>query len=255
MISVIVPYRNAENWVGRCFQSLYNQQGDFEFIFVNDNSTDGGKKMVTLYTGNDDRFVVIDNQRAAGVSGARNTGLSICHGEWVTFLDADDEMLPNVWDIFQRMIRICDTANIVQANHKGVYNVPIKPNHCGCYTVSRLPHHWCMVWNKLYRRSFLEEHNIRFKEGMQYGEDELFNLTCLKYDDRIFHTQDSTCTTKHYPVIKGSLSYVKTPEQLLQQSRALEDFLLETDNRAMRRVICKMLAERWSHRLLEAFGR
>ena len=111
------------------------------------------------------------------------------------------------------------------------------------------------IHDKVLRRSFLKEHNIRFKEGMQYGEDELFNLTCLKYDDRIFHTQDSTCTTKHYPVIKGSLSYVKTPEQLLQQSRALEDFLLEADSRTMRRVICKMLAERWSHRLWEAFGR
>ena len=255
MISVIVPYKDSENWIGRCFQSLYRQQGDFEFIFVNDHSTDRGKELLTVYVGSDDRFMLLDNQRAAGVSGARNTGLSVAHGEWVTFLDADDEMLPDVYETFIRMTRICDTANVVQANHKGMYNAIVKPNTAGLFTVSHLPNSWYAVWNKLYRRSFLQEHNIRFKEGLQYGEDELFNLTCLEYDDRIFHAQHTTCTMKHYPLIKGSLSNIKSPEQLLEQSHALEEFLLETDNKKIRREICKMLSDRWSHRLLDAFAR
>ena len=257
MISVIVPYWNAEKWIKRCADSLKNQQGDFEFIFVNDHSTDNGYEVLFEATKDDKRFIRITEASpdGRGVSWARNTGLMAAQGEWVTFLDADDEMLPNVYEIFIRMTKICDTANVIQANHKGIYNVAIDPNNSGCYTVSNLPNSWCMVWNKLYRRSFLEEHNIRFKEGMQYGEDELFNLTCLKYDDRIFHTQHATCTTKHYPVVKGSLSNIKTPEQLLEQSHALEEFMLETDNKRMRRAICKMLAERWQHRLARAFTR
>ena len=135
MISVIVPYWNSEKWLGRCCESLMKQQGEFEFLLISDHCTDRSDDIARGYACMDDRFCVLWNTRAKGVSGARNTGLDAAKGEWVTFLDADDEMLPNVWGIFQRMIQICDTANIVQANHKGVYNVPVKPNHYGCYTV------------------------------------------------------------------------------------------------------------------------
>ena len=89
MISVIVPYKNSEPWIGRCVESLKAQGGDMEFILVNDHSTDGGKKIAKDLTKGDKRFRHYENARADGVSGARNTGLDKAKGEWITFLDAE----------------------------------------------------------------------------------------------------------------------------------------------------------------------
>ena len=112
MISVIVPYKNAAPWIGRCVESLKAQSGDMEFILVNDHSTDDGKKIAKDLTKGDKRFRHYENARADGVSGARNTGLDKAKGEWITFLDADDEMLPEAYQVFERMIRLDQTINI-----------------------------------------------------------------------------------------------------------------------------------------------
>ena len=121
------------------------------------------------------------------------------------------------------------------------------------YGPGNLPKAFCMVWNKLYRRSFLKDNEILFETGMQYGEDELFNLACLDIDARLLHTQARTCTVFHRYNNEDSLSHVKTREDLLEQSRALENFMPKCQNATLRRDICMMLSERWSHRLMEAW--
>ena len=256
-ISVIIPYKNAQKWIKGCAESCLRQEGELEFIFVDDGSKDGGPFLLDEIK--DDRFVRIGNHNCAGVSGARNSGLEKATGEWVTFLDVDDELLPEAWKIFGFMTELSDTINVIQANHVCGYvssdRIRCAVNERGMYGPGDLPKAWCMVWNKLYRRSFLEENQIRFKEGVQYGEDELFNLTCLEYDNRIFHVKRGTRTMIHRSDTPDSLSHRKTPAQLLQQSRELEDFLEQCDNVQIRRAICIMLSDRWQHRLMEVFGK
>lgn len=254
-ITVIVPYWNAEKFIGRCAESAKRQEGSLEFIFVNDHSTDGSEAKLREHK--DRRFRLMKNTEAKGVSGARNTGLDHARGEWVTFLDADDELLPEAWKIFGFMTELDNTINVIQANHVcgyvGTDRIRCSVNERGMYGPGNLPKAFCMVWNKLYRRSFLEEYKIRFKEGMQYGEDEIFNLECMDVDPRILCTQARTCTVFHTYHNEESLSHVKTREDLLRQSQALEDFLPECHNATLRHDICMMLAERWSHRLMEAW--
>ena len=263
MISVIVPYKNSEPWIGRCVESLKTQGGDMEFILVNDHSTDGGKKIAKDLTKGDKRFRHYENTRADGVSGARNTGLDKAKGEWITFLDADDEMLPEAYQVFERMIRLDPTINIMQANHLRHYTktgeTKLKyANPKGSYSVEFLPKCWCMVWNKLIRRSFLEEHQIRYVEGLQYGEDEIFNLDMLAKDNRIIHTMTNTVTILRHFDNKESLSHVKIgePAGLIAQARALEDYIMRTEDPAARLAACKVLSEHWgSNTYLKAFGR
>ena len=119
MISVIVPYRDSELWLGRCCESMHEQGGDFEFILVNDWSEDGGPKIVDCYVDIDSRFRGIVNQRGKGVSGARNTGLDAARGEWVTFLDADDELLPNAYRTLSSYAEA--GRNVIQFNHIRYY--------------------------------------------------------------------------------------------------------------------------------------
>ena len=239
MISVIVPFRDAEKYIARCADSLARQQGDFEFIFVNDHSTDSGSYILSKY---DDRFFVIDNQRKAGVSGARNTGLSITRGEWVTFLDADDEYLPDTWVKFNEMLRT--QADILQADHvrryvhKGI-TINRWPNAAGMYSITHLPQTWFGVWNKLYRRSMI--YGLRFNEDLQYGEDELFNLECLARSDRLWCS--GLVTVRHNIENMKSLSHIVTEEDLRKQLKALIDYAARQSDPRLRRIATDRIAQ------------
>ena len=145
MISVIVPYKDAAKWIERCAKSLKQQTDDFEFIFVDDHSEDNGEEILREIA--DSRFMLMKNHRHPGVSGARNTGLDIARGDWITFLDADDEMLPGGLDTYLEVIAADPDANIHQLNHLRYYpsidKLTMKyPNEEGAYTSKELPQIW-----------------------------------------------------------------------------------------------------------------
>lgn len=256
--SVIVPYWNSEKWIERCCNSLHEATGDFEFLLVNDGSTDNGPDIVARFAKEDARFNALENKRAKGVSGARNTGIDNATAEWITFLDADDELLPDAHIVFERMSRLDDTSNIIQANYLRHYDAKNRTalkytNRKGIYTLSNPPLCWCMVWNKLYRRSFIGD--TRFIEGQQYGEDEMFILHLFEKDERIFHTQTKTVTIMRHFDNKESLSRTKGKDGLLKQARGLEDFIKTTENARVRTFAMQTLSEHWSSpTFLKAFG-
>ena len=258
MISVIIPYWNAENWLERCLKSLRRQGGDLEFLLVNDNSSDFGVEIAEKYAAGDGRFVLLDNERDKGVSGARNTGLDHARGEWITFLDADDEMLPDAFRILSMVARSNKDANIFQMNHVRYYPATKMTgmkytNDRRLFVAPDLPNCWWGVWNKLYRVEFLNE--IRFQEGLQYGEDGLFNLECLTRDGRIQHTSYKIVVVKHRFDNKESLSHLKTAEALMLQIRAYEDFLFRQSDPMIRQMMCSLIAELWTHpRVLQLIG-
>ncbi len=255
MISVIVPYMNAAKWIRRCAMSLKRQKGDFEFIMVDDSSTDNGSEILKACA--DDRFILVNNYRHIGVSGARNCGLDMAKGEWITFLDADDELLPVASEVFGRMVKIDPTANIIQANHLRQYAAPgvvnKYPNRRGIYTLHDLPQQWCMVWNKLYRHDFIE--GIVFDTDLQFGEDEMFNMECLARDGRIFHTMTDTVTMLRHFDNKKSLSHIKNRSDILKEARAIEDFIVRQEDPDVRDMAYQRLLWHWnSGTYKKAFG-
>lgn len=245
LVSVIIPFKDSQKWIRRCADSLLKQRG-IEAIFVNDNSKDNGVEILKEYG---DRFIVIDNERKAGVSGARNTGLDHASADWITFLDADDEILPGAWKIYQRMIKT--GYPFWQANHKRHYaekNITrIKyANDAGTITLDKLEFWrcWCMVWNKLIRRDIIGD--IRFDEKVQYGEDEVFILDCLTKHDGIKHAERSALTCMRHFDNKKSLAHVKDERMLFKQSDALVRFIKRhKENPTARLAACKVLSEHW----------
>lgn len=92
MISIIIPVYNAATLLPRCLDSILSQTfSDFTLILVNDGSTDGSGRICDEYAGKDGRIKVIHKENG-GVSSARNTGLDISDGDFITFIDADDEI-------------------------------------------------------------------------------------------------------------------------------------------------------------------
>ena len=95
VVSIIVPIYNAENTLHRCVDSLVNQSyQNLEILLVNDGSTDGTAKICNEYAMKDNRIKVLQ-QTNLGVSAARNKGLENVTGEYIAFVDADDELSPN----------------------------------------------------------------------------------------------------------------------------------------------------------------
>ena len=178
-IAVIVPYytpdQNTKQLFERCKASIDDR---FETIFVDSNKI------------------------GRGVSAARNHGLDIAARmdlDYITFLDADDTLEPNAYDQMLAAISEAPEDQIIQMNHRrqkadGFPYVRFF-NRRGTYVPENLPSFWVGVWNKLYKAETLKE--IRFKEGLDYGEDELFVLEALAVARR-FYCSERIAVVHHF---------------------------------------------------------
>lgn len=254
MITVIVPYYNAAPFLARCCQSLTEQEGEFEFLMVDDNSNDDGAEIVREFAATDERFVMLTNERRKGVSGARNTGLDKAQGEWITFLDADDKLTPDAWRLFRKATR--RGGNMYQFEHYR-YNskrdrlrnkYPVK---AGVYSIIEPPLLFVCVWNKLYKAEFIRD--IRFDESVRYCEDELFNFECIAKENRICCIEGETVI--HYTDNPQSLTKITTPEDLYIQACKLMLFIQRQNDPIIKCAVCRSLSEHWaSNKNLDVIG-
>lgn len=185
-ISVIVPVYDVEEWLTFCLDSLRTQScQDWECIVVIDGSPDNSEKIARDFAALDPRFVVIVTANA-GLGAARNTGLMAARGRWVFFLDSDDVVPSNALEAL-RSVGESDSADMVC----GV-GVDLHPDgSTSTYWTQGgtiFNRRWVAItakeqptilddhvaWNKLYRRSFLEEFALRFTPGV-HCEDLLFS--------------------------------------------------------------------------------
>lgn len=119
-ISVIVPVYNCEPYVERCIRSIIAQTyTDLEIICINDGSTDASGRILEKLAGEDDRIKVV-HQKNAGVSAARNAGLDTASGDFVTFVDSDDAIEPNMYEILLPYF-IDKSIDIVHCGYKRMY--------------------------------------------------------------------------------------------------------------------------------------
>ena len=96
-ISIIVPVYNSEKTLNRCVDSILSQTfQDWELLLIDDGSTDRSGKLCDEYALKDQRIKVF-HKKNGGVSSARNIGLDHAKGEWITFIDSDDEIPKNTF--------------------------------------------------------------------------------------------------------------------------------------------------------------
>ena len=123
VISVIVPVYNAEKWLRDALASLQAQTyADFEAILVDDGSTDTSHSICLEYSERDPRFKLI-RQSNSGLSAARNAGIDIASGEWLSFLDADDALPPDALAVMMAHTKRSG-AGIVTGNY--IREIPAK---------------------------------------------------------------------------------------------------------------------------------
>lgn len=178
----------------------------------------------------DERFsveLIMDGEIPEGVSRCRNRGIESAlkgNPDYITFLDADDKMRSDAWEQIVGAIAEEPDEPVIQMNHlrKNQEMTYCKFfNRRGTYYPQNLPQFWVGVWNKVIRADFLE--GIRFIEGLDHGEDELFVLDCLAKSRRIYCSERVAMT--HYVDNKGSLSHNVKPRDLIGEQRELLRFL------------------------------
>lgn len=183
-ISIIVPAYNAAKSLQRCLDSITAQSfGDFEVILIDDGSTDGTGELADAYAARDERFVVL-HKANGGVAAARQDGLDHVRGEYTLFIDADDYADPT---LLQKMYHsasenhsdmvICDFKLIRRPNQIEYWNQ--RPVSLDRKSLIGAMFYFCALWNKLIRTRCYRENPVRFAEGINAGEDQLFILRVL----------------------------------------------------------------------------
>lgn len=247
-LSIIIPVFNERLFIRRCLDSIKVHEDDLhdvEIIVIDDGSTDGTDQILDEFQ---DRvgFNIIKHSTNWGVAMTRNHGLSIAQGEYVTFLDADDELTEDGVD---HLLTGCGCEfNILQFNHWRVGNSGWKDgryyNAPGMYKIDKLPQKWLLVWNKVYKKSFLDAHGILFPENVSYEEDRIFNIRCLRHNPEIYHAK-AAVVMKHHDN-KQSICHRVSREHILTISSALVRELKEDNHFELDRVIRKSLADIWN---------
>ena len=183
LISVIVPIYNVEKYLAECIESIIKQTyKNLEIILINDGSTDLSCEICNEYKEKDNRIKVI-NKKNEGVSSARNTGIDVSKGSYLTFVDSDDWIEDNFVEILYNKAKeknadvvLCGYNRII-GNSKESINFVKKEYEFASeeYLINTLNPQtgfgFCHM--KLFEKKCIG--SVRFKEDLKVGEDALFN--------------------------------------------------------------------------------
>ena len=199
-ISVIIPVYNVEKYLQKCLDSVINQTyKNLEIICINDGSPDNSGKILDEYAKKDGRVIVI-HQENAGVSAARNKGLEIATGEYIAFVDSDDWLEPECYELAVLAMQVNSNINLVTwsadvidiENSLSVSDL-LRSKNWFKFTCSeqkllsssflkRMPG---VVWKCLFKNSIIKQMNITFS-NYKLTEDVLFLFKYLVFVDNIY---------------------------------------------------------------------
>jgi len=207
-VSVVMPVYNSGSFLEPCIKSVLNQTyGNLEFIIIDDGSTDGSEAICDRYAKIDRRIKVV-HQTNSGVSVARNRGMGLATGEFISFIDSDDQLeedmysfliqLMNDYDVdishcgYKRMDEKLNIIKEVSGTHEIIEQKNIEAIECmlnGKYFVGGL-------WNKLFKTQLVKD--LRFAEELRNNEDILFNVMAFaKAKNIVFADETKYCYLEH----------------------------------------------------------
>lgn len=222
LVSVIVAVYNIEPFVGTCIRSILNQDyQNLEVILVDDCSTDGSQKICDSYAAQDPRISVIHHAVNQRLSKTRNTGLDAATGEFIAFVDGDDWLAPDFVSYMLHVITVTQSdmaINLVNYTTRDTSQIPDTPIQTWtaekALTELLYPHLTVGAWNKMYRRDFIEQNQLRFLDRYT-AEGELFINTAVQFANRIgvgchkvyyYRLNNAQSATTRYDVKQGTES-------------------------------------------------
>lgn len=225
LVSIIIPVYNVSAYIERCIKSVMNQTySDIECIVVDDATPDDSiikcEQMIAAYEG-PIQFTILHHHKNRGLSAARNTGTMQATGDYIFYLDSDDEITSDCIEKLVEPILGDDSIEMVSGNvdlFSDGYPLPSSLKHYEIMLKQEFTTnsevralffggkgYFGCVWNRLIKRSFLNQNKLYFKEGILW-EDTLWTFFVMKHLSHIFFVPDITyhyCLRPH-SITKGS---------------------------------------------------
>ena len=189
LVSIIIPIYNAENYLKKCIESIIHQSyTKLEILLIDDGSTDESPKLCDHFSRIDGRIQVVHTSNN-GAGAARNVGLNIANGEYICFVDADDQVNERyieylVYAITENELGICGFTATINDRH----NETLKPDiermtmnetiKCMLNPNEAIVNCYGYLWNKIFKKKIIEDNHLRFNNKYFMWEDMCF---CCKY--------------------------------------------------------------------------
>ena len=209
LLSIIIPVYNVENYIGKCLKSLNNTNDKIEVIVVDDGSPDKSYEIIQNYEKDYPNIHYIKKENG-GVSSARNLGISLSKGKYITFVDADDfvdnKYVEKIMEYIQTIDfdLLCFNYYLTYDDHEAEVNnlknesFILSENAGFSWYINKNMDdkikQFCL--NKIYQTKILKENMIEFPIGQSVGEDFLFNVEYLQYCKKVAFKAD--CLYHYY---------------------------------------------------------
>ncbi len=257
-ISVIIPVYNMEHYLERCLNSvIQNTYQNLEIICVDDGSIDKSLSILRDYASEDSRINVI-TKKNGGVSSARNTGMDMMTGEFLAFVDPDDYLHPQYFELLLRAYQqtACD---MIVCGHQRVGELEEAPrkhkliNTEGNAAVITCREHFLngtlrsFCWGRLIRKGCVS--NLRFHEEIHFAEDAVFigelweeneKLTCCVLEEQLYYYYQREGSLVKMSTQKDQLNLIKLLLEKAAQSERNE--LIYFEQSLKRLLTCRYLA-------------
>lgn len=219
-ISVIIPVYNTEKYLAECIDSILKQESLYEIILINDGSKDNSSVICNKYQNKYPSIIKYKEIENHGASYARNIGIELATGEYILFVDSDDSLTDNT---FSSLLSVMETA------HYDIILWGLTKHYCNGGSVTYSPrlnsgqetqtiekiildlkvnrenfYYFGFVCNKLYKRSIIETYNIRFRDTLNIGEDEVF---AMEYCTHIHSMYVLDKSLYNYKILESSLTF------------------------------------------------
>lgn len=252
VISIVVPVYKVEAYLHRCVDSILAQSfTDFELILVDDGSPDNCGKICDEYAEKDKRIRVV-HQKNGGLSAARNAGIDIAQGEWISFIDSDDWIHPDYLRVLYEAAT--EQGTDISAGSYETVNDDTKVSNDGIdpeITETTPEEFWVenrtnatVAWGKLYKRRFFDE--VRYPVG-KYHEDEYVTYKLLFGCEKI--------AVVHAPIYRyfynsnsiSRMSYIKRLPDILEVFAQHEEYFKNSPWQKAYRLEVEKYAEAYSN--------
>ncbi|MER6503374.1 glycosyltransferase family 2 protein [Streptomyces sp. NPDC001455] len=184
-LSVIVPFYNVQAYASDTLRSLRaNAREDFEFILVDDCSTDGTPEILARAEREIRGAVLVGHETNGGLATARNTGIDAARGEYLTFLDGDDWVVPGYYErllaaitglgcdfVRTDHVQFTDRTRTVHQVPHGLRDTVMRPRDVILPADRSTPVDYAYAWAGAYHRRLVESGLLRFRDGLRTAED------------------------------------------------------------------------------------
>lgn len=242
-LSVIIAVYNVEEYLPRCIESILAQEyKDFELLLINDGSTDKCGEVCKEYALKDNRIIVVDKKNG-GLSDARNEGIKLARGKYLSFIDSDDFILPHAYNLLidtaeKNNLDIVCGYSYKYLSEKNYYLETKKRTfedkvYNGidflCMSIDDEAMPMCAPFN-IYKKELIDSNKLLFKKGI-FHEDELWtpqvflNAKRVKHLDIIFyvHCQRFGSITESSNKYKNAIDIINTCYELENIYKIIEN--------------------------------